>query len=129
MSAPLPYEFEDLTAEEKAQRKELYTAPNTLMVDMVRTNPGRILLPASFKNLAERIYNFEVRPTDIFMVTYPKAGSTWTQVSFCSSVKVMKILRFAFLLIHPTPADRWSFVSHIVSVRPSVRARAYVRTC
>ncbi|XP_066909064.1 luciferin sulfotransferase-like, partial [Halyomorpha halys] len=37
------------------------------------------LLPKSFLKYAERIRNFEVRPDDVWIITYPKCGTTWTQ--------------------------------------------------
>nr|XP_014280906.1 sulfotransferase 1A3 isoform X2 [Halyomorpha halys]XP_014280907.1 sulfotransferase 1A3 isoform X2 [Halyomorpha halys] len=37
------------------------------------------LLPKSFLKYAERIRNFQVRPDDVWIITYPKCGTTWTQ--------------------------------------------------
>ena len=37
-------------------------------------------MPERFLDIAEEIYNFEVRPTDIWIVTFPKSGTTVIQV-------------------------------------------------
>ena len=79
--AKYPFSIEPISDEQKAERKEMYVGAQTLMVDMVRTVPRGILMPARFQTLAEDIYNMEVREDDVWMITYPKAGSTWTQVS------------------------------------------------
>ena len=47
---------------------------------LCRTEPRGILMPRDFEKLAEEIYTMDVRPDDVWMITYPKAGSTWTQV-------------------------------------------------
>lgn len=78
MPNPIPYTLTPISEDEKAQRAKLYPAPSTLMVDLVDASNG-ILHTKKFETIAERIYNFEVRPDDVWMITYPKAGSTVTQ--------------------------------------------------
>lgn len=38
---------------------------------------GKCFLPRKYATLAERIHNFSVRPDDIWIVSFPKVGSTW----------------------------------------------------
>ncbi|CAH1390172.1 unnamed protein product [Nezara viridula] len=40
---------------------------------------GGCLLPDRFQLFEEQIYNMEVRPDDVWVITFPKCGTTWTQ--------------------------------------------------
>ncbi|XP_028136794.1 sulfotransferase 1 family member D1-like [Diabrotica virgifera virgifera] len=42
-------------------------------------NPGKCLLPAFFENYAPQILSAPVRKDDVWLISYPRTGSTWCQ--------------------------------------------------
>lgn len=45
----------------------------------VFAKPSNSVWPASLQGLSESILNFKVRKDDVWIVCYPRTGSTWTQ--------------------------------------------------
>lgn len=41
---------------------------------LIEVNPGKCILPPKYKDLGERILNMEVRPDDVWLVSYPRTG-------------------------------------------------------
>ena len=64
----------------------------------LRSEPGNIWMPKNIEKIAEKIYNFEVRPDDVWIVTYPKCGTTWTQVKPISFSWQVLYSIFAFVV-------------------------------
>ncbi|CAK1547424.1 unnamed protein product [Leptosia nina] len=101
----VPYEIRDVTPEEdKIIKKCLigYTKP------FVKCGKNEYVMPNVFRKHAEYIYNFKVRPDDIWVVTYPRSGTTWTQemvwlleneLDFEASIKKPLYERFPMLEI------------------------------
>ncbi|XP_014239915.1 sulfotransferase family cytosolic 1B member 1-like [Cimex lectularius] len=67
--------YQELTGEDREKLDSLYGVPNCL----IKVNPGGVLLPPKYKELGERIHNMEVHEDDVWLVSYPRTGSTWAQ--------------------------------------------------
>uniref|UniRef100_A0A1B6DEM3 Sulfotransferase domain-containing protein n=1 Tax=Clastoptera arizonana TaxID=38151 RepID=A0A1B6DEM3_9HEMI len=46
---------------------------------LVEVHPGKVLLPPYIKDVGERIQNLKVYKDDVWLSSYPRTGSTWTQ--------------------------------------------------
>ena len=110
MGERLPYYFEKLSPEDDELVKSNFGASGFVR-DLGNENRSIVFLFCSpvrlrdrdghhlqtvtqrFQDHAELIYNMEVRKDDVWVVTYPKCGTTWTQEILWNIVNGVQVER------------------------------------
>ena len=81
MTNPYPFNWKKVSDEEKSHRAKFWTAKNSKAVEPMISTPMKIYMPLAFDNgnTPLMIWNMEPRPEDIWLISYPKSGTTMTQ--------------------------------------------------
>uniref|UniRef100_U5EL28 Putative sulfotransferase n=1 Tax=Corethrella appendiculata TaxID=1370023 RepID=U5EL28_9DIPT len=75
----------------------------------VQVGPNKWIFPSMFVESADYFYNFQSRPDDVWVCTYPRSGTTWTQelvwlicnnLNYKKAQKVPLTQRFPFFEFH-----------------------------
>ncbi|CAH1645916.1 unnamed protein product [Spodoptera littoralis] len=74
---PYPFEFRDITDEEKLVIDKLHDFPYAS--ELARLGPKGYIVNKAFKKDAANIYNLPLKSSDIFVTSYQRSGTTWTQ--------------------------------------------------
>ncbi|KAK3876750.1 hypothetical protein Pcinc_018486 [Petrolisthes cinctipes] len=76
MSKDFPYTIETLPEEENTRIKRDFEG---YLSGCVRVPPKGYFYQAIYRDFAASYYNLKLYPTDVFVASYPKCGTTWTQ--------------------------------------------------
>lgn len=71
-----PYAME--TFDEATNERILEHFPGVLAA-VYKVGPEKWILPSTWSECADKLYNFDAHSSDIWISTFPRSGTTWTQ--------------------------------------------------
>ncbi|XP_063822170.1 sulfotransferase 1E1-like [Ostrinia nubilalis] len=112
-SSDFPYAINDVEPEEFAELQKTF---NTAFIDgYLRVGPKGYFLRSGYRKEAAKIYNMPLRLDDIWVVSFPRSGTTWVQemvwmiakdFDYETSKDVLLVNRFPFLEANVINSDK-----------------------
>ncbi|CAB3228641.1 unnamed protein product [Arctia plantaginis] len=112
-----PFKIQDVKPEENKMLLEYFKGE---FDGFVRVGPKGYFFPQKYRQEAANIYNMQIRPSDVFVTSYPRSGTTWTQelvwmvandLDYEKSNAVPLIERYPFLeysvTVHPKNMEKF----------------------
>ncbi|KAK3858164.1 hypothetical protein Pcinc_035623 [Petrolisthes cinctipes] len=75
--------------------------------DFVEVNPGALVMTSFYTQFHQRYLDFIVKPDDVWVMTYPKSGTTWTQEIIWCLIHGMDHKDASFNLMTRFPFFEW----------------------
>lgn len=127
-----PYEIKPLEEDLNKKLLSLYKGEKS---GFCQVGPDKWLLPISYTKYAESFYNMELKEDDVFIVTFPRVGTTLSQeliwminnnLDFEKSAKIPLFERFPFIdmdvLIHDQLGNEMKSLNTDPDIRRTVNA-------
>ena len=76
----LPFIWVPISKEWEVKRTKVFGSDDSTQIKFFKTIPYDVCAQEPMIEACKKIYNFKVRQDDIWIMTYPKCGTTWTQV-------------------------------------------------
>ncbi|CAG9773792.1 unnamed protein product [Ceutorhynchus assimilis] len=100
---PFPYEIKTIDPELNEQILKDFSGERT---GFVQVGPKKWFFPSGYAKEAENYYNFELRPDDVIVATFPRSGTTWitemvwllcNDMDYEKAAEIPLVTRFPFL--------------------------------
>ena len=80
MMIDFPLAWAPISKELESKRRKVFGYDNLSQINFFKCVPYGVFAQEPMIEACKKICNFKVRLDDIWIVTYPKCGTTWTQV-------------------------------------------------
>ncbi|XP_036317922.1 luciferin sulfotransferase-like isoform X2 [Rhagoletis pomonella] len=110
-----PFEITEVEPQLNAELLSYFKGERT---GFVQVGPEKYFFPHKYKLEAENFYNFQARPDDIWVASFPRSGTTWTQELVWL---VANNLDFKTAKTQPL-TERFPFFEFSLFVHPEIKA-------